>query len=146
VQDGADILRYLIRHGDHVVSLTIALSVAMHLPAKEALPVLKEWCLTGEVGYCANYFQALALTKDPEALDFLRQCFRRVWNSPGFMADAEFQNWIALDAMWCMKHMLELGEDINVLRSAYETLKTHPCAGTRDQTQRWLSEHFEVPS
>jgi hypothetical protein len=113
---------------------------------KEAVPALKEWCLTCEVGQCANYFQALALTKDSEALDFLRSCFHRLWKCEGIMANADFQNWIALDAMWCMKHMLELGEDIRVLRSAYETLKTHPCAGTRDQTQRWLSEHFEARS
>jgi len=139
-----NILRFLVRHADHIVHSTVALSVAMWLPAREAVSILKEWCLTGEVGQCANYFQALALTKDPAALDFLRECFRRVWNSEGLMATADFQNWIASDAMWCIKNMVELGEDTDALRPAYETLKTHPCPGTREQTQSWLSEHFEV--
>jgi hypothetical protein len=116
----------------------------MYLPANEAVAVLKDWCLMSQVGQCANFFQALALTKDAAALDFLRSCFQRVWNSEGIMQNADFQNWIAFDAVCCMKHMLELGEDIGALRSAYDTLKTHPCDGTRDATQRWLSEHFEA--
>lgn len=141
-----NILRFLVRHADHRTHSTIALGVARWLPGREAVPILKEWCLIGEIGRCANYFQALALTKDAAALDFLRECFRRIWNSEGLMAAADFQNWIALDAMWCIKHMVELGDDAGTLRPAYETLKTHPCEGTRKQTQAWLSEQFEITS
>jgi hypothetical protein len=148
VPERDDILRFLIGHSqtNDCVRMTIALNVAMYLPAKEAVPVLEDWCLMSDVGQCANFFQALAITKDRNALTFLRNCFQRVWNSEGMMATADFQNWTAYDAVCCMKHMLELGEDTVPLRSAYETLKLHPCAGTRGATQRWLSEYFEIPS
>jgi hypothetical protein len=146
VSDREEILRFLVQDSEPAVRMTIALSVAKYLPPQEAVQVLKEWCQTGEPGRCANYFQALALTKDPGALDFLRDCFQRVWKCEGIMESSTFQNWIALDAMWCIRHLLELGEDVCALRSAYETLKNHACAGTRDQTRRWLSQHFEASS
>src|SRR5437870_5559505 len=44
VPEREDILCFLVRHGDHYVSTTIASNVARYLPAAEAVPVLKEWC------------------------------------------------------------------------------------------------------
>jgi hypothetical protein len=58
----------------------------------------------------------------------------------------DFQNWIALDAMWCIQNMIEHGEVLDVLRPAYETFNMHSVAGTREMTRTWLSEHFETAS
>jgi hypothetical protein len=146
VTDVQSILRFLIMHSDRCVRSTIALNVAMRLPAEEAVLVLKGWCLADEIGQCANYFQALALTKDIGVLDFLRSCFRRIWNNEGLMARADFQNWMAFDAVCCLKEMLALGENAGALRSAYETLREHPDGGTQKQTEMWLSEYFEPRS
>ena len=144
VPDRAEILRLLIKNGDHSVWSLIASNVAMFLPATETVPFLKQRCLTAKVGEGANYFQALALTKGSDGLDFLRDCFTRVWNTDGLLDDADFCNWVAHDAIWCINYMIELGEDAASLRSAYETLKSHTCASTREQAQKWLSKHFEV--
>jgi hypothetical protein len=112
----------------------------------EAVPILEEWCQTDEIGQCANYYQALALTKDARALPFLRDRFHRILSNEGLMAKADFQNWIAFDAVCCMEHMLELGQEIEPLRSAYETLRDHPDDGTREQTKLSLTESFEGAS
>ena len=116
----------------------------MLLPEAEAVPFLKQCWLAGTIGHSANYLQALAFTKSPDALDFLRDCFPQIWNTDGLLADDGFCNWIAHDAIWCIKHLIDLGENAAELRSAYATLKTHSCARTREQAQRWLSEYFEV--
>jgi hypothetical protein len=138
-----EILCFLINQSDRLIRMTIALSVATHLPSEESVPVLKKWCLTDEVGHCANYFQALYETYHPDVLPFLRNCFRRIWVSEGLMAETDFVNQIAFDAVCCLQIMLQLGEDICLCRNAYETLKHHPDAGTREQARRQLSRYFE---
>lgn len=139
----AEILRFLINHSDRFIRGTIALSVATYLPLQESVPVLKEWCFKDEVGQCANYFQALYETYHPDVLPFLRSCFRRIWASEGLMAETDFVNLVAFEAVSCLQYMLQLGEDICLCRNAYETLKHHPDNGTREQANRHLSRYFD---
>jgi hypothetical protein len=141
-----ELIRYLIEHADLRLRSQLALCISVFLPSCEAMPTLKEWCQAAAAGERANYYQALAHTKDPEVLPFLQKCLSRVWSADGLMESADFQNWIAFDAVHCIQRLLELGEDANSLRSKYETLKQHPDKGTREQTQLWLSSYFEPTS
>jgi hypothetical protein len=81
VPERVDILRFIVAHGEHDSWSAIALSVAQELPLEESLPVLRLWCQTCEVGCGANYYQAVALTGDPEAHALLKKCFERTWQS-----------------------------------------------------------------
>ncbi len=141
--DCADILRFLMKNGDHIIWSTIANKVAMTLPQSETVPFLKLCWLNGTIGHCANYLQALALTKTPDALNVLRDCFSQIWNTDGLLADAVFCNRIAFDAIWCIVQMMELGENPQSLRSAYENLKVHPSERTREYAKKLLAEWFE---
>jgi len=138
-----DILRYLVSQSDRFVRPRIASYVVRYLPLSEAISILKEWCQIGEVGQCACYYSALAKTKDSNTLSFLRICLQRTLSTEGFMAESDFHNWVAFDAVHCVQHMLELGEDSAVLRSVYETLKAHPDAGTRRHVQMFLDKYFQ---
>ena len=143
VPERAEILRFLVANGDHESCWwAIAMSIAIEFPVEESVPVIRAWCESSKVGHAANYHQAIALTGDPTAHAILEAGFRRTWNTPGLMNDDEFINQIASDAIWCMKHMLELAEDPERFRAAYVALTGHPCQRVRDQTGRWLSEHF----
>lgn len=145
VPDRKDIIRFLIKNGDHDTWATIALWVGLELPAAESFLTLRTWCYSSPVGRGANYFQAIALTKAPEALDVLRACFQRVMDSEGLMDDADFCNWVAYDAICCMKYLFELGEEPATLRSEYDRLNVHPCERTRDEVRTWLAEYFTGP-
>jgi hypothetical protein len=143
VPERTNILRYVAIHGDHICWPAIANAVARHLPHDESMPILRAWCQTCSVGHGANYYQAVALTADPDAHDLLKKCFARTWLSTGLMDDADFMNWVAYDALCCVRSLLELNEDPTPYRSAYETLKLHPCRSLREDAQRWLCKYFE---
>jgi hypothetical protein len=61
------------------------------------------------------------------------------------MADAEFCNWIAHDAVYCLEHLLALGEDPEPFRAAYEALNGHPCLRTCENASRNLAGYFGDP-
>ena len=56
------------------------------------------------------------------------------------MDDAEWYNEIAMDLVWCIKFLVELGTPDGDLRSAYDKLAQHPCVRIREQVGRWLTE------
>ncbi len=138
------ILRFLVAHGDHETSWpSIAQSVACEFPVVESVPILRRWCESCQVGHGANYYQAIALTGDPEAHVILSACIHRIWTTPGLMDNARFVNSIAFDAVCCLQYLLKLGEDPGQFRTAYAALTSHPCEQIRDRASRWLSEYFE---
>ena len=58
------------------------------------------------------------------------------------MDDAEWYNDVAMDLVWCVQHLLQLGTQSDDLRSAYEKLSQHPCRRIREQVGRWLADSF----
>ena len=135
------ILRFLIVNGDHNVWSAIAASVAISLSAEESVPFLSGCSETCDIGRGANYFQALSLTGSPEAVNVLRPCLERIWESPDLLEAEPFCNFTAFDAIWCIDALFRLGEPLDSLRDRYETLKTHPSMG--EDVMKWLSGHFE---
>src|SRR5262245_619819 len=135
-----DMVRFLVENGDHGVWSAIALLVASDLRPEESLPILQGWCQTG--AHTTNYYQAIAHTGSAEAHDILKGRLWRILETPGFMEEHEFLNEIASDAVFCLQHLMELGEDPEPFRAAYETLKNHPCEGIRESTERWLEKYF----
>jgi hypothetical protein len=142
--DRADIVRFLIVNASHSVWSCTAATIAMILPSEESLPFLQQCCETCDVGSGANYFQALWLTKSPSAIKVLYTSLDRIWNAPDLMEPDRFCNFIAFDAIWCIDALLRLGEDPEVLRDRYNTLKTHPTM--RERAIKWLAEYFEQDS
>lgn len=135
------ILRFLMRNGNHSVWSAIAASVASSLPINESLPFLRECCKSSETGCSANYYQALWLTGSPEAVGVLWTALDRIWASPDLMTPDSFCNFTAFDAIWCIDALIRLGDPLDSLRDPYEKLKMHPTM--RGDAVRWLSEHFE---
>lgn len=142
LSDSAPILRFIVANGDHNTWSTIALSVSSHLPPNEAIAILREWCSSSlDVVPAANYFQALANAGDPEAHVILNCRLGQLLSKAGLMDGS--RNLIALDVVWCIHELLEIGEDLDSLRPTFEMLKNHPCETTRRQTMRWLAAHFD---
>jgi hypothetical protein len=138
----ADVLRFVVAHGDHICWPAIALSVARELPLEEAMPALRSWCLTCQIGRGANYYQAVAHTGDPQAHELLKRCLGRTWGSDGLLDDGDSLNWTGYDAVCCLQHLLELGEDPEQYRAQYDALNTHTRQNVREYTQRWLARYF----
>ena len=139
----AEVLRFLMKNGDHVVWSTIAPSVARGLPKKESLPFLRARCEETEVGTAgANYYQALTMAGDPDALRRLKEWLNRIMQDPRLGKQEPTRNYIALDLVWCIKYLLELGEPPETLRQYYELLTNHPNPYSRRYAQDRLSEYF----
>lgn len=137
----AGILRFLMRNGKQDSWSAIVASIATTLPSKETIPFLRECCESCNIGRGSNFFQALWLTKSPEAVGILWSALDRIWDSPDLLKPDEFCNFAAFDAIWCIDALVRLGEPLDSLRDRYETLKTHPTM--HSEVVHWLSEHFE---
>jgi hypothetical protein len=140
--DSADIFRFLANdQAEHVRSM-IASCVARLLPSEESVPLLANWAQAAAPGHRANYLQALSHTSDSRAHEILESHFADLLNHPQLMDDAEWYNDLAMDLVWCIKHLLEVGTPVGDLRSAYDKLAQHPCDRIRDQVGRWLADSF----
>jgi hypothetical protein len=74
VPEAEEILRFIIANGDHHTWSVIASNVASVLPTAESVTAIKGWCESCQnVVPSANYFQALAMTGDPQAHETLKR-------------------------------------------------------------------------
>ncbi len=132
------LLRYIMAHGDFVSWSACALSIAACLPADESVPFLTKACNEAPAGKAANFYQALAHTKAPEARPILNAALDRLWHRDDLLHINGVVNDTASDAMWCIKHLIELGEPVSNLRTKYETLSKHP----NENNRRFVSWHL----
>jgi hypothetical protein len=140
--DSADIFRFLARDETEHVRSTIASCVAHLLPPEECVPLLANWAQAAPPGHRANYLQALSHTSDSRAHEILQSHFAGLFQHPQLMDDAEWYNDIAMDLLWCVKHLLELGTPVADLRPAYDKLAHHPCDRIRERVGHWLADSF----
>ena len=141
--DFADMLRFVMHHGDSANWSGVAISVAVHLPRDEAFGMLLRALQVTDVGgNCANLSQAIAHTKHPEAEAALRQHLQDVWAHPTLWDDDPFTNWVAFDARTCIQHLMELGASPADFEGQVRKLSEHVCAGDREGCRDWLSKHY----
>lgn len=141
VPDRQDILRFVIDNGDHNEWATIASMVPLELPPDESIRTLKNWCTSCEVGRGSNYYQAVALTGNPEAHSILQDCLRRILATNGLMDSVDF-NWVAYDATCCVEYILKLNDNSEICRKVYDLLSSHPCQSIREQVEYRLTKYF----
>src|ERR1041385_3492479 len=101
-QDFPEMLRFILKRGEHTHRSSVALSVSSCLPRNEAFEILVHALRKTEIGCTANISQAISTTKHPRAEATLRDHPASIWLHPGLWADAEFVNWIGFDAITCI--------------------------------------------
>ena len=72
----------------------------------------------------------------------LKGCLDRLWQDPLLWQRGSELNWLAFDATYCMKELLQLGETSDSLRKKYEQLLKHPNHQNREVTIEVLSGLF----
>ena len=103
--DFPDMLRFIMKHGGRYDRPAVALSVASVLPLDEAFGLLLQALHTTEIGgSCANFCQAIALTKHPDAETTLRQHLQAVWAHGKLWDDDPFTNWDNEAAVLCNRN------------------------------------------
>jgi hypothetical protein len=140
--DFPEMLRFIMQHGSPHDWSPIAGSVASQLPCDEAFRVLLGALQGVEIGNCSNIAQGIALTKHPNAEATLRRHLQAVWEHQALWDDADFTNWVALDATSCIAHLIELGAPVADFEEQAGRLSRHVCFKNRESCRNYLSKHY----
>lgn len=143
VPNESELLRFVMRHGDHSTWSGCALSIVHCLPAEETMPFLLSACRTAPVGKAANLLQALTKSGTPEAHGVLRNHLERLWANPCLMKKDEHFNSLGSETVFCLRDLLELGERDPELTRKYHALLNHPDDFCREQAKNFLSPLME---
>jgi hypothetical protein len=122
----------------------IAMAVVAHVPADEAIPFLLEASARCELGHAANILQALGKSGAPEAHKIHRAYLERLWKHPDLFKREKHLNCFAADAVYCIEHLLKLGEPAVDFREKFEALCNHP--NEADMARNLLGKYFGVTS
>ena len=137
-----DILRFIMCHGDHRNWSGIALTIVRLLPADESIPFLLKACHESPVDEGSTHQQALAKSGAPEAHAMIRNRLECLWKDEGLFITEPHINHVASATIFCIKHLLELGETPAEFTDRYQALLNHPNESNRLQVQNFLAKHF----
>jgi hypothetical protein len=140
--DGIEILRFMMRHGDTKIWSAIASAVVYRLPQEESAPFVLHAYSVCDPTEAGNILQALAKTGLPEAHKILRNHLAILWANPDLLRQDRKMNHVASAAIFCLSHLLALGEPPGEFRSQYEILLNHPCELERKRTRTFLGNYF----
>jgi len=135
-------LRFILKRGSIENCTSIALSAAAKLPSEEAFTELVRCLKVATPGPAANFSQAIAFTRHPEAVATLREFLRQIWSQPRLWENDPFNNWLAFDAVACIEHLITLGVSPAEFECEARALAAHPCAGNRDSWQTILAKYY----
>ncbi|MEW6305979.1 MAG: hypothetical protein AB1705_21090 [Verrucomicrobiota bacterium] len=137
-----DILRFIMKHGNHENWSTIGATIVKTLPIEESVPFLIQACSKCPVGKGANLFKALALSAAPEAVPTLRQCLERTWGDQTLFDEDVVFDWAAYDAVCLIEFLAQLGDRSAGLREKFKLLSQHHNALSRQNAINRLSGFF----
>jgi len=140
-----DILRFVMRHGEVGHWSAIALDIVAFLPADEAIPFLKDAYVHCEIGHAANILQALSKSGAPEAHKIHRAYLEQVWVHADLLKQEQHINGIASEAVFCIAHLLGLGEPAAEFEDKFKVLASHPNEVNREMAKGFLGKYFGVP-
>lgn len=140
--DFHEMLRFVMQHGGWYEWCAVALSVASELPREEAYTVLVQALDQTEIGQTANFTQAIAATKHPEAEATLRRNLAAIWVHPALWANADHINNVAYDAMTCIEHLIQVGASPSDFTEQVRQLSEHVCPGNRDCVRTFLGKYY----
>jgi hypothetical protein len=141
-RDFADMLRFVMSHGDVWNWSSVANLVSHALPMEEAFSVLKT-ALERTSSMQGNLIQAIALTKHPNSAPLIREHLAQIWTRAGLWADDSLLNWTAQDAILCIQYLIELGDNPADYEDKVRFLAEHVCARNRDSCSRWLHQYYD---
>jgi hypothetical protein len=141
--DYSDMMRYIVEHGSPTEWSGVAQGVARALPLEEAFGILRSLLPRTPTGQRGNLVQAIALTRHPDALEVLRTELAALESNPELWDDDSFMNWLAHDALCCIKYLLELGANAEQHRAIAIRLAAHPCKELVCSVHRDLSTYYD---
>lgn len=140
--DFPDMLRHIMQHGPSRVWWIIAISVATHLPQQEAYEWLLQKAVPAGPENSANLYQAISITRHPDAVKVLRAHLNVLWRHESLWLDDKFSNIIAYRATCCIKNLIDVGVPAHELVTYVRDLAGHPCSGNRESCVNFLGEHY----
>jgi hypothetical protein len=139
--DREGILRFLMKQADHRLLHNLALSMVYHLGQAEVLPWLLKCIDESASRESMGYLQALAYTRAPEAAHVIRDRLNRAWTHPEMFQPDLRTNDVAMEAAYCIVHLIELGcstpEDIG----RANRLADHPWQQVRELYKSHLAKY-----
>jgi hypothetical protein len=137
-----EILRFMMRHGDTRIWSAIASTVVYWLPHEESAPFVLHAYSVCDPTKAANIVQALAKTGLPEAHKIVRNHLATLWAHPDLLKEDRKINHVACGAVYCLRHLLAMGESPEEFRAKFEVLLNHPCEFNRKQAVNLLGKQF----
>ena len=137
-----DVIRFVMQHGNHETWSSIAFGIVDCLPPEESIPFLVRICRDDSRGGDTNLLAALAKTGAPEARMFLRSNLERLWADERLLMQEKHSNDVAADAVYCIQHLLELGEPAFEFVEKYQVLMNHPNESNREIVRNFLAKYF----
>jgi len=123
--DFPEMLRHIMQHGTSDHWAAIAESIALLLPCNEAFAFLQEALHSTSLGTGANFAQAIATTKHPEAELTLRLHLEALLKCPTIWNDYESRNPFAFEATICIRSLIEIGASAEDFEEAARKLSNH---------------------
>ena len=141
-EDFPAMLRLIIKSGHASEWSAIALSIASEIPQAEAFEFLSRALANVPADDSANFSQAVAKTRHPQAAEVIRKHLESLWSHPRLWDQDKFQNFVAFAAICSIQHLLELGERSAQFEEKVKALAMHQCAGSRRSCQNFLKKYF----
>jgi hypothetical protein len=141
-EDYPEMLRFVMRQDEPEAWSAIALTVATNLPQAEAWTFLTRILRRYPAGRAINLTQAIAKTRHPEAKELLRRHLDETWTQQALWEDDKFLNWVAHDAITCIRNLIELGATTAEFEEQVRKLSQHVCERNRGSCRRFLGKYY----
>jgi hypothetical protein len=139
------ILKFIANEANYEILIDVALEIAHYLPVGDALPCLVRCIDQSPPGRAINFIQALAWTKSPQAVPIIQQRLARISVHPEISRDDSFINWIAQEALLCIRFLIELRDSASNYRElAIGLLSEHACSRIRKNFSWYLAEYYKA--
>ena len=135
-----DMLRFIMRQGNHRTWSAVALDIVRLLPKEESIPFLIMACRKCAMGEGGNLLQALAISGSPDARPMIRDCLDRLWQDKRMFQEEKHINHFAAEATHCIRYLLKLGDASPDLAEKCRALVNHPTPANRDSARNFLEK------
>lgn len=133
---------FLVYHADPTELSAVAPNLKFILGRGEEFALLLVALQRSRNRHTANIVQAMALTKHEQAEATIRQHLEALWKEVSLWDDAEFMNWVAYDAVNCIRYLIELGAPSAEFEERVRELSQHSCRRIREKCRQLFAKHY----
>lgn len=141
----AKLARFVMNRGDSPTWSACALVIANAVPSEEAKNFFVRACESALPGHLANLMRSLVLVTRAAAIPVLHDCLRRIESSLDCRDERDATR-IGIDAVCCLKELLDLGDDPQKYRVLRDALVSHRSPHVRTFASGRLHRYYPTDS